>query len=31
MNDITHQPEEGFLNEVLANLRIPHTDSKNVN
>ncbi len=31
MNDIMHQPEEGFLNEVLANLRIPAMDSKNVN
>jgi len=31
MNDITHQPEENFLNEILANLRIPHTDSQNLN
>ena len=31
MNDITHQPEEDFLNETLANLRIPNIDSKNVN
>ena len=31
MNSIAHQEEEGFLNEVLANLRISHIDSKNVN
>ena len=31
MNNITHQPEEDFLNEVLANLRISQIDSKNVN
>ena len=31
MNDIMHQQEENFLNEVLANLRIPRTDTKNVN
>lgn len=31
MNDIMHQQEEAFLNEILANLRIPYTDSKNVN
>ena len=31
MSDIMHQQEETFLNEILANLRIPHTDSKNVN
>ena len=31
MNSITHQPEEDFLNEVLANLRISHMDTKNVN
>jgi len=31
MNSITHQPEEDFLNELLANLRISHIDSKNVN
>ncbi|NNM02629.1 MAG: hypothetical protein HKP26_03570 [Nitrosopumilus sp.] len=31
MNSITHQPEQDFLNEVLANLRISHLDSKNVN
>jgi hypothetical protein len=31
MNIITHQQEEDFLNEVLANLRISQLDSKNVN
>ena len=31
MNSIIHQREEGFLNEVLANLRISNIDSKNVN
>lgn len=31
MNSITHQSENDFLNEVLANLRISHLDSKNVN
>ena len=31
MNAIAHQPEEGFLNEVLANLRVLQLDSKNVN
>jgi signal recognition particle GTPase len=31
MNSITHQPERDFLNEVLANLRISHVDTKNVN
>ncbi len=31
MNSISHQPEEDFLNEILANLRILHTDAKNVN
>jgi len=31
MNSITHQPERDFLNEVLANLRISHIDTKNVN
>ena len=31
MNSITHQPEEYFLNEVLANLRISQMDSNNVN
>ena len=31
MNTITHQPEEDFLNEILANLRISQLDSDNVN
>ena len=31
MRSITHQPEEDFLNEVLANLRISHIDTNNVN
>jgi hypothetical protein len=31
MNSIMHQQESDFLNEVLANLRISQTDSKNVN
>ena len=31
MNDITHQQEEEFLNEVLTNLRIPNRNSNNVN
>ena len=31
MNSIAHQEEGDFLNEVLANLRISHLDSKNVN
>lgn len=31
MNNIVHQDEEGFLNEVLANLRIGQIDSKNIN
>ena len=31
MNNITHQKEEDFLNEVLANLRISHMDTNNVN
>jgi len=31
MNIIAHQPEDNFLNEILANLRIPQFDSKNVN
>ena len=31
MNNITHQPEDNFLNEVLGNLRISKIDSKNVN
>lgn len=31
MEDIAHQPEEDFLNEILANLRISQMDSNNVN
>ncbi|AFS82652.1 hypothetical protein [Candidatus Nitrosopumilus sediminis] len=31
MINITHQQEEDFLNEVLANLRISQIDSNNVN
>ena len=31
MNDVMHQQEGNFLNEVLANLRISNIDSKNVN
>ena len=31
MKSITHQPEEDFLNEILANLRISQIDSNNVN
>ena len=31
MNNIIHQSEGDFLNEVLANLRISHIDTKNVN
>lgn len=31
MNSIAHQPEEKFLNEVLANLRIIQFDAVNVN
>ncbi len=31
MNSIAHQPEDDFLNEILANLRILQFDSKNVN
>ena len=31
MNIIAHQPEDNFLNEVLANLRMLRFDSKNVN
>lgn len=31
MDDIAHQPEEDFLNEVLANLRISQIDTSNVN
>ncbi len=31
MNTIAHQPEDNFLNEILANLRILQFDLKNVN
>jgi len=31
MNTIAHQPEDNFLNEILANLRMLQFDSKNVN
>ncbi len=31
MNTIAHQPEDDFLNEILANLRMLQFDSKNVN
>ena len=31
MNIIAHQPEEDFLNEVLANLRVSQFSSKNIN
>ena len=31
MNTIAHQPEESFLNEVLANLRVLQLESKSVN
>jgi DNA-binding HxlR family transcriptional regulator len=31
MNTIAHQPEDGFLNEIFANLRMLQFDSKNVN
>ena len=31
MNIIAHQPEEDFLNEVLANLRVSQVSSKNIN
>ena len=31
MNTISHQPEENFLNEILANLRVLQLDSKNLN
>jgi len=31
INTIAHQPEDDFLNEILANLRILQFDSKNVN
>ena len=31
IEDIAHQPEDGFLNEVLANLRISQMGSKSIN
>ncbi len=31
MNTIAHQPEDDFLNEIFANLRMLQFDSKNVN
>ena len=31
MNIIAHQPEEDFLNEILANLRVSQASSKNIN
>ena len=31
MNNIAHQPEKDFLNEVLENLRVFQIESKNVN
>ena len=31
MENIAHQPEDDFLNEILANLRISQIDSNNVN
>ena len=31
MTSISHQPEDVFLNEILANLRISHRDAKNIN
>ena len=31
MNCIAHQPEEDFLNDVLANLRVSQVSSKNIN
>ena len=31
MSSIAHQQESDFLNEVLANLRISHMDTRNVN
>ncbi len=31
MTNISHQPEDVFLNEVLVNLRISHIDAKNIN
>jgi len=31
MKDIAHQPEEDFLNEILANLRISQMETNNIN
>ena len=31
MDNIAHQPEDDFLNEILANLRISQIGSNNVN
>ena len=31
MNNITHQPEDDFLNQILKNLRISQTNTNNVN
>jgi len=31
MDSIVHQPEEEFLNEVIANLRISQIGSESVN
>ena len=31
MDDIAHQPEDDFLNEILTNLRIPYMNANNVN
>jgi len=31
MEIITHQPEESFLNDVLANLRVSQLEAKNIN
>jgi hypothetical protein len=31
MENIAHQPEEDFLNEILGNLRMSQIDSRNVN
>ena len=31
MENIAHQPEEDFLNEILGNLRMSQIDSRDVN
>jgi hypothetical protein len=31
MEIITHQPEENFLNDILANLRVSQLEPKNIN